>query len=95
MLTGRRTSRTKGDDRSQGWLEITALTLCTLLLFAIFLTGFVGCFVVDRFWPAFYYTPIKDGKNVWLFMQLACMILYAAGVFLAFSGIRRTSHAMA
>jgi hypothetical protein len=69
-------------------LEMTALTLCTLSLIAIFLTGYVGYFVVDRFWPAFYYTPVKDGKNVWLFMQLACMVLYAAGVFLAFNGIR-------
>jgi len=76
-------------------LETTALTLCTLSLIAIFLTGYVGYFLVDRFWPGFYYTPIKDGKNVWLFMQLACMVLYAAGVFLAFNGIRRTSHAMA
>jgi|SRR5262249_10196151 len=94
MLTGRCTSRTKGNDRSQGWLKITALTLCTLSLLAIFLTGFVGYFVVDRFWSAFYYAPIKDGKNVWLFRQLACMVLYAAGVFLAFSGIYRTSHAI-
>ena len=36
-------------------LEMTALTLCTLSLIAIFLTGYVGYFVVDRFWPAFYY----------------------------------------
>jgi hypothetical protein len=76
-------------------LEMTALTLCTLSLIANFLTGYVGYFVVDRFWPAFYYAPVKDGKNVGLFMQLACMVLYAAGVFLAFNGIRRTSHAMA
>jgi hypothetical protein len=76
-------------------LETIALTLCTLSLIAMFLTGYVGYFVVDRFWPSFYYSPIKEGKNVWLFMQLACMVVYAAGVFLAFNGIRRTSHAMA
>ena len=75
--------------------EKSALTLCTLALVAIFLTGFVGYFAVDRFWPRFYYSPIKDGKDLWLFMQLACMVMYAAGVFLAFNGIRRTSHAMA
>jgi drug/metabolite transporter (DMT)-like permease len=69
--------------------------LCTLALVAIFLTGFVGYFAVDRFWPRFYYSAIRDGKDLWLFMQLACMAMYATGVFLAFNGIRRTSHAMA
>ena len=76
-------------------VETTALTLCTLSLIACFLTGYAGYFVVDRIWPSFYYSPIKDGKNVWLFMQLACMVAYAVGVFLAFNGIRRASHAMA
>jgi hypothetical protein len=75
--------------------EKIALPLCVTALIAIFLTGYVGYFVVDTIWPSFYYSPIKDGKNVWLFMQLACMVLYAAGVFLAFNGIRRTSHALA
>ena len=46
--------------------QTIALTLCTLSLIAIFLTGYVGYFAVDRFWPGFYYSPIKDGKNVWL-----------------------------
>ena len=59
-------------------------------LISIFLTGFVGYFAIDRIWPNFYYSPIKDGKNVWLFMQLPCMVLYAARVLLAFNGIRRT-----
>ena len=81
-------------DRVEG-LEKSALSLCTFALIAIFLTGFVGYFAVDRIWPNFYYSAIKDGKNVWLLMQLACMVLYTAGVFLAFNGIRRTSHAMA
>jgi hypothetical protein len=75
--------------------EKIALPLCITALIAIFLTGYVGYFVVDTIWPSFYYSPIKDGKNVWLFMQLACMVLYAVGVFLAFVGIRRTSHTMA
>ena len=76
-------------------LEKYALSLCTFALIAIFLTGFVGYFAVDRIWPHFYYNAIKDGKNVWLLMQLACMVAYAIGVLLAFNGIRRTSHAMA
>ena len=76
-------------------LEQFAVSICSLALIAIFLTGYVGYFVVDTVWPGFYYLPIKDGKDVWLFMQLACMALYAVGVLLAFGGIRRTSLAMA
>ena len=81
-------------DRVEG-LEKYALSLCTFALIAIFLTGYVGYFAVDRIWPTFYYSVIKDGKDVWLLMQLACMVAYAIGVLLAFNGIRRTSHAMA
>ena len=61
----------------------------------MFLTGYVGYFVVDAFYPTFYYTPVTDGKNVWLFMQLACMVLFGIGVLLAFTGIRRASYALA
>ena len=86
--------RTASAVRVEG-LEKSALSLCTFALIAIFLTGYVGYFAVDRIWPHFYYNAIKDGKNVWLLMQLACMVAYAIGVLLAFNGIRRTSHAMA
>ena len=44
-------------------LEITALTLCTLSLIGYFLTGFVGYFVVNRVWPDFYYSVIKDWEG--------------------------------
>jgi hypothetical protein len=78
-----------------GGLERSAVDICTIALFAIFLTGYVGYFVVDHFWPGFYYMPITQGKNVWLFMQLACMVLYGIGVVLAFTGVRRATYAMA
>ena len=74
--------RGSGNDRA---------TLYTLSLIAIFLTGYVGYCGVEWFWPGFYYSPIKDGKNVWLFMQSACMVVYTAGVLLAFNRIGRTS----
>jgi hypothetical protein len=61
----------------------------------MFLTGYVGYFVVDQVWPAFYYVPVTEGKNVWLFLQLGCMVLYALGVFLAFTGIGRASYTLA
>lgn len=76
-------------------LEKSALLLCTLALIAIFLTGYAGYFVINRIWPDFYYSAVKDGKDVWLLMQFACMVVYTIGVFLAFNGIRRASHAMA
>jgi hypothetical protein len=76
-------------------LEKAALPLCTTALIAMFLTGYVGYFVVDARWPAFYYTPLTAGKNVWLYLQLACMVLYAAGVCLALKGLRRASYALA
>ncbi|MGE8064417.1 hypothetical protein [Pseudomonas sp. NPDC089569] len=62
--------------------------LCKGSLVAIFLTGFIGYFVVDAFWPGFYYSPIKAGKEVWLSMQLLCMMGYLVGVILAFNGVR-------
>jgi hypothetical protein len=76
-------------------MERAAWPLCTFALLAMFLTGYVGYFVVDAIWPTFYYSPIPDGKNVWLFMQLACMVVYAVGVVIAFNGIRRASYALA
>src|SRR5262245_10154955 len=76
-------------------IEKAALPLCTLALIAMFLTGYIGYFVVDAWWPAFYYAPLTAGKNVWLFLQLACMVLYAVGLSLACHGLRRASHALA
>ena len=64
-------------------------------LISIFLNGYVGYFVVDAKWPAFYYEPVSDGKNVWLFLQLACMAGFALGVVLAFNDIRRATRSMA
>jgi len=75
-------------------LEKSAVSICTFALIAIFLTGYLGFFAVNRIWPDFYYSAVKDGKNFWLLMQLACMVAYTIGVLLAFNGIRRNSHAM-
>jgi hypothetical protein len=76
-------------------VERVVLPLCMFALLAMFLTGYVGYFVVDAIWPTFYYSPVPEGKNVWLFMQLACMVVYAVGVLIAFNGIRRASYALA
>jgi hypothetical protein len=75
-------------------IEKAAVPLCTIALIAMFLAGYVGYFVVDARWPIFYYTPLTAGKNVWLSLQLACMVLYAVGVCLALNGLRRASYAL-
>jgi hypothetical protein len=75
-------------------LERAVLPLCTMALLAMFLTSYVGYFVVDARWPTFYYTPLTTGENVWLFLQLACMVLYAVGVCLALNSLWRASYAL-
>jgi hypothetical protein len=76
-------------------LEKAALPLCTIALIAMFLTGYLGYFVVDALWLTFYYTPLTDGKNVWLGLRLACMAVYAVGVGIALNDLRRASYALA
>lgn len=66
---------------------------CAASLVAIFLTGYVGYFAVDAIWPKFYYEPVAQGKNVWLLMQLACIVLFTIGTALAFVDIRRATPA--
>ena len=50
----------QGDDVSPG---AAACWLCTTALVAIFLTGYVGYFVVDATWPRFYYEPVSQGNE--------------------------------
>lgn len=82
-------------DGEAGRVGRTARAICFWALIAMFLTGYAGYFVVDGIWPSFYYTPIKDGKNVWLLLQLACMVAYLVGVILAPGGVKRLSRAAA
>src|SRR5262249_49784862 len=55
---------------------------CVAALIGIFCTGYAGYFVVDVFWPEFYYKPVKAGKDVWLLAQLACIVCYFIGAIL-------------
>lgn len=76
--------------------ERLARAICVWALIAIFLTGYVGYFVVDIFfWPGFYYLPIKAGKNAWLALQLTCMVVYMVGVIIASGGVKRLSRTSA
>src|SRR4029453_3885268 len=77
-----------------GAASVAARWLCATSLVAIFLTGYGGYFAVDAIWPRFYYEPVTQGKNVWLFMQLACVLLFALGTALAFTDIRRATNVL-
>jgi hypothetical protein len=66
-----------------------SLWLCVAGLISVFLTGYVGYFVVDHFWPTFYYSPIAEGKNVWLVAQLICIVLYWLGIIGVLLNVRR------
>jgi len=81
-------------DARAGIRESAARTICRRSLIAIFLTGYVGYFVIDAIWPSFYSSPIKDRKNVWLLLQLACMVAYMVGVIIASGGVRCLSQAV-
>lgn len=58
------------------------LALCIIGLFALILTGYLGYFVIDYFWPGFYYTPIMAGKNLWLILQGLSIIVYIIGIII-------------
>src|SRR6516162_1632184 len=71
--------------------DYTALWLCVAGLIAVFLTGYVGYFVVNAIWPSFYYTPVAIGKNVWLIAQGLSITLFLIGVVLAYMSIRHVT----
>ena len=71
--------------------ERAALALCIFALFAIFCTGYLGYFVVDKIWSSFYYAPVAEGKNVWLGLQAGCAGLYLVGIILVTMGVRRAT----
>jgi hypothetical protein len=59
-----------------------ALWLCVTGLVGVFLTGYIGYFVVDKIWPAFYYAPVAAGKNAWLSAQALSIALYWLGILM-------------
>jgi len=69
-----------------------SLWLCIAGLLAVFLTGYVGYFVVDHIWPTFYYSPVTTGKNVWLVAQLLSIVLYWLGVMGVLLNVRRITY---
>jgi len=46
-----------------------------------------------KLWPNFYFTPIDEGKHLWLGVQGACIVLCLIGAFLATKGIGRAMDA--
>jgi hypothetical protein len=71
--------------------DLAAFWLCVAGLIAVFLTGYIGYFVVNAIWPSFYVMPFKAGKNVWLIAQGLSILLYVIGVVLAYLSIRNVT----
>lgn len=71
-----------------------ALQLCFYGIIAEFIAGYLFYYVVNSIWPSFYYTPIEEGKNLWLGVQGACIALCLAGAILAAKGIGRAMDAV-
>jgi hypothetical protein len=69
--------------------ERLALALCFFGIIAEFVVGYLFYFVVNSIWPNFYFTPIDEGKHIWLGVQGACIALCLAGASLAAKGIGR------
>jgi hypothetical protein len=74
-------------------LGATSLWLCVAGLIAVFLTGYIGYFVVDRIWPTFYYSPVPAGKNAWLMAQALSIALYWLGVIRILFDVRKVTTA--
>ena len=72
----------------------SSLWLCIAGLIAVFLTGYVGYFVVDSIWPAFYYAPVTAGKNVWLAGQAISIALYWLGVMAVSRNVWKMTRAL-
>lgn len=60
-----------------------ALILCIIGLIALFITGYIGYFIIDKTWPGFYYTPIAAGKNLWLILQGLSILCFLVGIIMA------------
>jgi len=66
------------------------LLLCIVGLFGVFAVGYPGYFVFDAIWPSFYYSPVPQGKNVWLLGQALFIAIYLLGALLMFNNAQRT-----
>lgn len=62
--------------------KCASLSLCNIGLIALILTGYIGYYVIDYFWPGFYYTPINAGKNLWLILQGLSVLIYIIGIII-------------
>ncbi len=71
--------------------DLAAFWLCVAGLIAVFLTGYIGYFIVNAIWPSFYNAPINAAKNVWLIAQGLSILLYLIGVVLAYLSIHNVT----
>ena len=88
LVLGRDPSIPTGSGKASLWL-------CVCGLIAVFLTGYVGYFVFDRIWPAFYYAPVATGKNAWLAAQSLSISLYWLGIIGVLLNVRKITRQFA
>jgi hypothetical protein len=69
--------------------ERLALVFCFFGIIAEFVAGYLFYFIVNSIWPNFYFTPIDEGKHLWLGVQGVCIASCLAGAILAAKGIGR------
>jgi hypothetical protein len=69
-----------------------SLMLCIIGLIALFVTGYIGYFIIDGIWPSFYYTPIVAGKNTWLVLQGLSLLVFFIGLIGAFCCLCKCRH---
>ncbi len=62
-----------------------SLILCVAGLIALFITGYIGYFIINAIWPGFYYAPIEAGKNLWLILQGLSILCYFIGMVCGFT----------
>lgn len=64
-----------------------SLILCNIGLIALFITGYIGYFIIDAIWNAFYYIPIPPAKNLWIVLQGLSVLCYFIGLLIGFSSL--------
>lgn len=69
--------------------ERLAFSLCYYGILSEFVAGYLLYFAVNHIWPNFYFTPIDEGKHIWLGMQGVCIALCLIGAIPAVKGIGR------
>jgi hypothetical protein len=90
LMLARDGSTTPASSRERG-----AVTWCYYGLIAELVTAAVFYVVCNMIWPNFYFTPVQDGKNLWLLVQAISIGVYVYGVHVAVTSLRKATPRLA